>query len=65
MPDDLGISENPGYLFGGPYKKDCSILRSIHWVPLILGNYIFFASKLCSRVTLCDLHSPCTAGLDA
>ena len=30
----LGVSQNYGYLFGGPHNKHCSILGS-----LILGNY--------------------------
>ena len=35
---DMGVSQNYGYLFGGPHNKDYSILGSI-LVPLILGNY--------------------------
>ena len=34
----MGVSQNHGYLFGGPHNKDYSILGSILG-PLILGNY--------------------------
>ena len=34
----LGVSQNYGYLFGGPHDKDHSILGSILG-PSILGNY--------------------------
>ena len=35
---EVGISQNKGYLVGGPYNKDYSILGSILGSP-ILGNY--------------------------
>ena len=34
----LGVSQNYGYLLGGPHNKDYSILRSILGSPY-LGNY--------------------------
>ena len=34
----MGVSQNYGYLLGGPNNKDYRILGSI-WGPLILGNY--------------------------
>ena len=34
----MGVSQNYGYLFGGPHNKDCSILGSILRSPY-LGNY--------------------------
>ena len=30
---DMGVFQNQGYLFGGPYKKDYSILGSILGSP--------------------------------
>ena len=35
---DLVVSKNLGYHFGGPYNKDYSILGS-NWDPPIFGNY--------------------------
>ena len=34
----MGVSQNLGYLFGGPYNEDNDILGSA-WGPPILGNY--------------------------
>ena len=31
---EMGVSQNYGYLIGGPHNKDCSILGSILGVPL-------------------------------
>ena len=42
---DLGVSQNGGTLFGGPYNKDYSILGS-KLGPPILGNYHFPFSQL-------------------
>ena len=33
----MGVSQNSGYLFGGPHNKDCSTLGSILGSP-VLGN---------------------------
>ena len=33
-----GVSQNWGYLFGGPHTKDCSVLGSIMGFPYF-GNY--------------------------
>ena len=35
----VGVSQNYGYLFGGPHNKDYSLLGSILRSP-ILGNYL-------------------------
>ena len=34
----MGVSQNQGYLFRGPYKKDYSIW-GLYWGPPIEGNY--------------------------
>ena len=34
------VSQNWGYVFWGPFNKDCSILGSMLG-PLVLGNYHF------------------------
>ena len=34
----MGVSQNHGYLFGGPNNKDYSFF-GLYWGPLILGNY--------------------------
>ena len=41
LPGDLGFPQNWGYRFGGPHKKDCSILGSKIWVPLNFGKLPF------------------------
>ena len=30
----MGVSQNYGYLVGGPYSKDYSIFWGLYWVPL-------------------------------
>ena len=47
----MGVSQNYGYLFGGPHNKDCSILGSILG-SLILGNYHLVPSVIDEYVAL-------------
>ena len=37
----LGVSENSGYLIGGPYNKESEYCWGLYQGPLILGNYHF------------------------
>ena len=48
----MGVSQNLGYLIGGPYNKDSIILGSI-FGPLILRNYHMKFSNSALGVAAC------------
>ena len=45
--EDIGVSQNWGYLFGGPHNKDYNLLGSILGSPF-LGNYQMTSQTDCS-----------------
>ena len=63
----MGVSQNQGHHYGGPYNKDFSILGSIFRVPLFGGNYQIgvpfrWSSEMHSE-QLCGRRSACVTTL--
>ena len=59
----MGVSQNYGYLFGGPNNKDYSILGSILGSPYF-GKLPYLACKqegkaVCLLLTRCSSQGPC------
>ena len=48
----LGVSENSGYLFGGPQNK--SSILGLYGGPLILENYHLFHTSACPYLMIVD-----------
>ena len=44
----MGVSQNQGYLFGGPFSKDCSILGSMLGSPYLgkLPHIVIMEKKM-------------------